>query len=151
MEKQADYTIKDSGQRRQYSTGAQRDRGDLKPMPSLIHPYFLFRLGMHMARGAEKYDAWNWTKGMPVGDFMASAFRHLTQAMAGDESEDHLAAVAFNVMGAMVMKAGVIAGIYPAELDDMPDMTKWVPLLNQIGKNFVRIDQVSDQAKGETK
>jgi hypothetical protein len=39
------HTIKDSGERRQYSTGAQRDRGDLKPRPDLIHPYFTMRFG----------------------------------------------------------------------------------------------------------
>lgn len=127
-----DYTIKDSGERREFSTGAVRDRGELKPRPDLIHPYFLFRLGMHLARGAKKYSAWNWSKGMPVSEFFASANRHLVQAMTGDESEDHLSAVAFNVMGAMVVMAGVRAGIYPPELMDMHDLGGWIEPMEKL-------------------
>lgn len=129
MEEQANYAILDSGQRREFSTGAQRDRGEVKARPDLLHPYFLFRFGTHMAKGAEKYDAWNWSKGMPLSEWFASLHRHVVMAMAGDEREDHLSAICFNAMGAMVTKAGIKAGVYPAELDDMPDFSGWVPYL----------------------
>jgi len=114
------FVIKDSGERRKFSTGAQRDRGTMKSRPDLVHPYFLWRLGWHLAKGAEKYTTWNWAKGMPVSEYMASAFRHLLAAMLGKEDEDHLAAVAFNIMGAIVCQAGARRGLYPKELNDIP-------------------------------
>jgi hypothetical protein len=128
------FSIKDSGQRREFSTGAQRDRGDIKPRPDLIHPYFLMRLGLHLAKGAEKYSAWNWSKGMPLSDWFASLYRHVVQAMSGDESEDHLSAICFNAMGAMVTQAGIRAGIYPKELDDMSDLqlARWSKLIDAL-------------------
>jgi len=122
--------IKDSGQRRTFSTGAQRDRGDIKPRPDLIHPYFLFRFGLHMAKGALKYNEWNWAKGMPLSEWMASLYRHVLEAMAGDETEDHLSAICFNAMGAMVTKKGIEEGIYPVELDDLEDLTDWADIMN---------------------
>lgn len=133
-----DYSINDSGERRTFEGGAQRDRGTLKPRPDLIHPYFLMRLGMHLARGAIKYDAWNWAKGMPVSEFMASASRHMTQFMCGENSEDHLAAIAFNVMGAMVVQAGVHAGVYPEHFDDLPDLSGFVDLMKNIHQKIER-------------
>lgn len=123
--------IKDSGQRRVFSTGAQRDRGDLKPRPDLIHPYFLMRFGMHMARGAKKYSDWNWAKGMPMSEWFASMYRHLVMAMLGDESEDHLSALCFNAMGAMVTQEGIYEGMYPAELFDLfPFQPGWSDMVN---------------------
>lgn len=91
--------MRDSGERRTFETGAQRDRGALKPRPDLISPYALERLGMLLARGAEKYEARNWERGMPVSVFAESLFRHLMQYMQGDRTEDHLAAIMFNAQG----------------------------------------------------
>ena len=96
------HTIKDSGKRRQYETGAQRDRGDIKPRPDLIHPYFNFRFGLHLAKGAIKYDEYNWYKGMPLSDWYASLKRHIEDVGMGLNDEDHLSAIAFNVMGYMI-------------------------------------------------
>ena len=127
-----DYIIKDSGQRREFSTGAVRDRGDIKPRPSLIHPYLFARFGLHMAKGAKKYSSWNWSKGMPLSDWYDSLFRHVMFAMVGDESEDHLSAICFNTMGIMVTKKGIENGIYPEELNDMPDLTPWIPLIEEL-------------------
>ena len=89
--------LEDSGARRVFETGAQRDRGTLKPRPDLISPYFLLRLGMHMAKGAEKYEARNWEKGMPVSVFIESLERHLLACKTGERGEDHLSAIGFNL------------------------------------------------------
>lgn len=116
------YKIKDSGKRRKYSTGAQRDRGDIKPRPDLIHPYFISRFGLHLAKGAVKYDAWNWFKGMPLSDWYASLKRHVEDLGMGLQDEDHASAIAFNVMGFMITKLGIETGRYPKEFDDMQEM-----------------------------
>lgn len=116
------HTIKDSGSRRKYETGAQRDRGDIKPRPDLIHPYFNYRFGYHLAKGAIKYDEWNWFKGMPLSDWYASLCRHVNDLGIGLDDEDHASAIAFNVMGFMVTQLGIKTGRYPKEFDDMQKM-----------------------------
>ena len=115
------HTIKDSGQRRQYETGAQRDRGDIKPRPDLIHPYCNARFGLHLSKGAIKYDDWNWYKGMPLSDWYASLKRHVEDLGMGLQDEDHCSAIMFNVMGFMITELGLKTGRYPKELDDMQD------------------------------
>lgn len=95
------FVTKDSGQREQFGSGAVRDTQEGKPRYDLIPPGPLKRHAELMARGAIKYGDSNWTKGMPVSRILASAQRHLEQYRAGDRTEDHLAAVAFNVYAGM--------------------------------------------------
>lgn len=67
-----------------------------------IHPLLLNRLQSLMVRGAKKYGAGNWLR----GDYMSRPFdslvRHMLQFYLGDTSEDHLAAMVFNIMCLMV-------------------------------------------------
>lgn len=96
--------IKDSGDRRQFGTGAVRDmaegKGDMVSMPWEA----LLRLSKHYEAGAKKYDRWNYRKGIPVSSFIDSACRHLAKYQCGMDDEDHLAAAAFNILGAMLME-----------------------------------------------
>jgi hypothetical protein len=92
------FTVKDSGKRENFNTGAVRDTSDGKPRPDLISPFFLKRLGIHMGKGAKKYSAHNWAKGIPNSRCYESCMRHLMQFAMGDRTEDHLAAAAFNIM-----------------------------------------------------
>lgn len=92
------YEVKDSGERQQFSTGAVRDTATDKARPDLISPFFLERLGHHLRKGAIKYSAWNWAKGIPNSRCYESAMRHLMQFAQGDIDEDHLSAAAFNIM-----------------------------------------------------
>lgn len=101
MDNKFDYEVLDTGYRQEFPTGAVRDTGD-KPRVDLVSPFFLERLGEWLRIGAKKYGERNWEKGMPISRFLASLERHLTaykQAMyTGESIEDHLAAVAFNLM-----------------------------------------------------
>jgi len=92
------FSTKDSGKRENYTTGAVRDTQDDKPRYDLIPPTALRRLAMLYARGAEKYDEHNWTKGIPMSRCIASMMRHAFQLVVGDKDEDHAAAIIFNVM-----------------------------------------------------
>ncbi len=96
--------IKDSGNRRKFDTGAQRDmlegKGDMASVPWEA----ILRLSRHYEAGARKYDRWNYRKGIPVSSFVDSACRHLAKYQCGCDDEDHLAAAAFNVLGAMLME-----------------------------------------------
>ncbi len=92
-----DFTTKDSGEREQFQTGAQRDTRSGKGRFDLLPAFALEREAQLLERGAEKYDPRNWEQGFPFSRCLDSAFRHLTQYVQGDDSEDHLAAVRFNV------------------------------------------------------
>lgn len=92
------FETKDSGAREDFSGGAVRDTQSGKPRYDLIPPGPLERLAMLYARGAEKYDEHNWTKGIPVSRCIASLLRHVFQFIKRDTDEDHGAAILFNVM-----------------------------------------------------
>lgn len=96
--------IKDSGERTEFETGAVRDmstgKGDMISMPAEA----LLRLSRHYENGALKYGRFNYLKGIPVSSFIDSALRHILKYRAGYDDEDHLAAAAFNVLGAMEME-----------------------------------------------
>ena len=97
--------ILDSGERTEFATGALRDmhegKGDMVSLPWEA----LLRLSRHYEAGAKKYGRWNYQKGIPVSSFIDSACRHLAKYQCGMDDEDHLAAAAFNVLGAMLMEA----------------------------------------------
>lgn len=107
--KQADDAINsglaDSGTRREFASGAVRDvaegKGDMASLPWAA----ILRLSKHYEAGAKKYARWNYLKGINVSSFIDSACRHLAKYQCGCDDEDHLAAAAFNVLGAMQMEA----------------------------------------------
>lgn len=96
--------ILDSGDRTEFDTGAVRDchsgKGDMASIPWEA----LLRLSVQYENGAKKYDRWNFRKGIPISSFIDSACRHLAKYQCGCDDEDHLAAAAFNVLGAMLME-----------------------------------------------
>lgn len=119
--------IKDSGQRREFDTGAKRDmaegKGDMVSLPNNA----ILRLSKHLESGAKKYGRWNYTKGIPLSSFLDSALRHIFKYLDGWDDEDHLSAAAFNILGAMEMEAK------HKELIDIP---------SRQGKNCFEYDEV---------
>jgi len=96
------FITKDSGKKAVYKSGMVRDIQDDKPRYDLIYLPMLKRLAELHNRGAKKYGENNWKKANTIEDltrFKSSAFRHLIQALEGDETEDHLSAVIFNIEG----------------------------------------------------
>lgn len=106
--------IKDSGERTVFPSGAVRDmsenKGDMVSMPWEA----ILRLSRHYEAGAKKYNRWNYRKGINLSSYIDSACRHLAKYQCGCDDEDHLAAAAFNVLGAMLTEE-----IMP-ELIDLP-------------------------------
>ena len=119
-------TIKDSGDRTVYSTGAQRDRRAGKGMPCLIPTHALERVSIHYELGRNKYSTENgnnlaeenWKKGFPLMDMWDSAVRHLNKWKINMTDEDHLAACIWNVMGIMELQRRVELGILDKSLDN---------------------------------
>lgn len=97
-------TLKDSGERRSFETGAVRDvsegKGDMFSLPGAA----ILRLSKHYEVGAKKYSRLNYQKGIPVSSFMDSALRHIFKYLDGWDDEDHLSAAAFNILGAIQME-----------------------------------------------
>lgn len=96
------YTTKDSGERIKFNSGFTRDITKGKPRYDLIPHEMLTRVAELYARGADKYGESNWkladkNNSEEIDRFKASAFRHFMQWVRGDEDEDHLSAVVFNL------------------------------------------------------
>lgn len=104
VETQAENGIKDSGERTAFASGAVRDmhegKGDMASLPWEA----VLRLSKHYEAGAIKYKRWNYRLGIPVSSFIDSACRHIAKYQCGRDDEDHLAAAAFNILGAMLME-----------------------------------------------
>jgi hypothetical protein len=102
-----EFKVKDSGKRQEYKSGMVRDTQDDKPDYTLIDMTFLKRLAAHMTKGAKKYGRRNWQNANSEEElerFKSSALRHMMQWLAGEEEEDHMAAVAFNLAAAEYVK-----------------------------------------------
>lgn len=111
--------VQDSGERREFSTGARRDMGKGKGRFDLVPFYSLFRLAAHFENGAIKYGPDNWQKGMPLRQYLDSAIRHLYKYLAGFREEDHLSAAAWNVFVFIWTEQAIRDGKLPKELDDL--------------------------------
>ena len=116
--------VKDSGKRQEFKTGSVRDTSEGKGRYDLITPVALARLAKHYENGSRKYGDRNWEKGQPICRYLDSAIRHLYKHLEGDRSEDHLAAGAWNIMGAIHTEEMIERGLLPKELDDRPTYLK---------------------------
>ena len=92
-------TLKDSGDRTQFDTGAVRDMHGGKGRFDLLPMCVLYRLARHYEAGSAKYGDRNWAKGIPAHSFADSAMRHLVKYMDGQTDEDHLIAAIWNLCG----------------------------------------------------
>lgn len=99
------YVVKDSGQRRTFSSGMVRDSGDKVRYNRVLDGPMFRRWAAHLHKGAVKYPdvapgVPNWTLAGGAEELQRakeSAFSHFIQWLAGDIDEDHAAAVFFNI------------------------------------------------------
>lgn len=121
----ADYIIRDTGERAEFSSGMVRDVTTGKSRPDLVRDGpMLQRWVTHLTNGAKKYAARNWMKASGREEyerFLESADRHfniwITWSLYGVNiedpdhptnealKEDHAAAVIFNINGAEYVKS----------------------------------------------
>lgn len=107
------FETKDSGERKQFASGMQRDTTTGKTLWGLVFSGpMLKRWAELLTRGAVKYDPDNWMKATgqeELDRFRDSAARHFAQWMAGERDEDHAAAVFFNLNGAEYVRDRLVA------------------------------------------
>ena len=90
--------IQDSGNRREFETGAVRDIQTGKGRMDLLPACALIRLSKHFENGVQKYEERNWEKGIPIHSFIDSGLRHIMNYLDGKTDEDHLCAATWNLM-----------------------------------------------------
>lgn len=101
--------LKDSGNRTVLSGNMLRDFQEGRERFDLLLPElqkydetWLYKLAKHYSNGAKKYSDRNWEQACGEDNydsFRQSAMRHFFQYLAGDESEDHMSATIFNLVG----------------------------------------------------
>ena len=93
--------IKDSGNRREFETGAVRDVQEGKGRMDLLPWSAIIEVSKHCENGAKKYGEHNVDRGIPIHSFVDSAFRHLAKYVDGWTDEPHLIAAAWNLLWAI--------------------------------------------------
>ena len=103
------FTVKDSGTRTEYASGMVRDGAKVGKVnyTRIFDGVMAGRWARHLARAEPKYPdvapgVPNWTLADSPAeqeDYRVSAARHFIQWLAGEQDEDHAAAVYFNIDG----------------------------------------------------
>lgn len=96
--------LQDSGERREFETGAVRDMASGKGRMDLLPWAGILAVSKHCENGAKKYGEHNVDKGIPTSSLCDSAARHLGKYLDGREDEDHLVAAAWNLLWALQMR-----------------------------------------------
>jgi len=111
---------KEQGEKREFSTGAQKQNAEGKGTPVLFPPDAYIDMSKHFEAGAELHGSRNWEKGIPLSEIINSLERHIAQEKMGLTDERHDRAIAWNAIVYLATKLRIEAGILPKELDDIP-------------------------------
>lgn len=103
---------------RLFATGAVRDDNASKGACHLLPPRAILLVSKRLQEGARKYGERNWERGIPISSFVDSGLRHLLMFMSGKQNEDHLVAVATNMLMAIETRERCKEGILPSELGE---------------------------------
>jgi hypothetical protein len=97
-------TIKDSGERRTFESGAVRDMQAGKGRMDLLPWAAIMEVSKHCEAGAMKYGEHNVDRGIPTHSLCDSAARHLAKYLDGWTDEPHLLAATWNLLWAIQMQ-----------------------------------------------
>lgn len=109
------------GSVREHATGSRRDSRQGKGRYDLLPAEAIHVVAKHFEQGAEKYGNSNWKRGQPLSWFLDSGLRHAFAVLAGDDSERHDAAWAWNALAFIWTREMIRQGRLPAGLDDLGD------------------------------
>jgi hypothetical protein len=102
--------------------------GNLPDTPYLEDfPNAILALSQHFEKGAVKYEARNWEKGIPTGRYIDSAIRHYLRFLADEQDEPHLIAALWNVVCLHQTLIWIDWGQLSASLQTLPFRTLRLP------------------------
>ena len=104
-----------------FSSGAIRAENVDKGRYDLISPHATIRLAKHYQNGAKIHPEDNWKLGLPMKKIYDSMNRHCINYLAGDRSEDHLAAIMWNAAAMIHQEEMHIRGRIDPALMNMPE------------------------------
>lgn len=99
----ANGSIKDSGNRTVFETGAVRDMHEGKGRMDLLPWAAIMEVSKHCENGAVKYGEHNVDLGIKTSSLCDSGMRHLAKYLDGWTDEPHLLAAAWNILWAIQM------------------------------------------------
>ncbi len=108
-----------SGEKREFSTGAKKQNAAGKGTPVLFPPDAYLEISKHFEDGAVVHGDRNWEKGIPLSELINSLERHIAQEKMGLTDERHDRAIAWCGVAYIATKMRIKAGILPKELDDL--------------------------------
>lgn len=76
----------------------RRNYEDMPDIGSIKKSNMILDVSTHFEEGARKYGEWNWQKGIPVQSYIDSAVRHYLKHLRGDDDENHLRALVWNIL-----------------------------------------------------
>lgn len=123
--KVGEFELKDTGHRKVFDTGAQRDAAPGKGWPHCVPCVAKDREAKWYEAGGQKYGRHNWREGIPLSNYLDSASRHLDKLMDGQMDEDHAAAVRWNMGCFIWTQQEILAGRLPGYLADVPPHRTW--------------------------
>lgn len=126
--------LRTSGKNRSFKTGAVRDFAAGKGRYDLLPFRTIHKLAQHFEKGAERYSARNWEKGIPLSVYLCSMQRHLMKLWLGYTDEPHDDALVWNAACLVETLERIRLGILPKELDDRPDIGQAIDSENDIKK-----------------
>lgn len=114
-------SLKDSGERQDFGTGAVRDTQQGKGRYDLLPPTALFAIARVFEEGAKKYEARNYEAGIPLSRYVDSALRHLLKHLEGHRDEPHMAQAGWNIMAYIHTATMIERCLLPQSLNDLPN------------------------------
>ena len=114
-----EYSLNDTGNRKVFETGAQRDAGAGRGYFHCIPYVAIESLAKLYEAGAIKYGRDNWKKGIPLSNYIDSMERHALKLAECRQDEDHAAAVMWNAAGFIWTATEIRAGRLPRSLDNI--------------------------------
>ncbi len=120
---------KEEGNKRTFSTGADKQSSEGKGTPVLFPPDAYLEISKHFEEGAAIHGDRNWEAGIPLSELINSLERHIQQEKMGLTDESHDRAIAWNAVVYLATKLRIKAGILPRELADIPVMYKPIETL----------------------
>lgn len=115
--------LKDSGERREFSTGSVRDFQSNKGRFDLAYTHYDVSLALAqlMEAGCQKYGDRNWELGQPMGALWDSTMRHSFKHGAGYRDEPHGVQALWGWWAMLTTEARIARGELPAKLWTLPE------------------------------